>query len=118
MVTEGQLLNASSFGRRTKTKGVLTTEEAKQFFNRSISAISSLKHRVFFFTDDYCLGVGIPEMNRCGFVPSSTGIPHHIVARDEFPDGMIWSVEDYIRLYYKDYRQLNTIEELLELLNQ
>ena len=91
-------------------------KEEMQFYQTDrLSVYTITDEKVFFFTDDYCLGHNyIPKC----FVSSSTQIPHNVEPREELPDGVIRNVKDYIMIYEKDKRQLNTIDELIEYLNE
>lgn len=104
--------NLAKSGR--SVKGILTTEEmqAKVDAGQTIQCVRD--NNVFFFTDDYCMGVDY--LPKC-FVPSSTVIPHNVTPREAFPDGIIKNVQDYIRLYENDKKQLNTVDEFIDYLN-
>lgn len=128
-VTKEQLLEASSFGVRNQKKGVITTKEANDRINRfnSIITISSLKHGVFFFSDDHCFGVGVLEMKKAGFVPCTSQMPHLIKERPAFPEGILHTAEEYKEVFEVGFvdengkqpihRQIESVDELVEFLN-
>lgn len=97
-------------------KGVLTSKEAMQRTHdaRTLISFSAINHKVFFFSDDHCFGSGkLPKW----FVPSTSTLPMHVVPRPSLPDGWIKNTEDYIKIFYQDYRQITSMEELVEFLN-
>ena len=122
MFTKEAILNASSHSRYLAKnghylKGVLTSEEAQFKLDNtqscSVMVISTLE--IFFFTDDYCLGIGVLPKE---FVSSSTQIPHRVKERPSLPDGQVKNVEDYINIYERYRLQITSIDELIEFLNQ
>lgn len=111
----GDLVGSSfSFGRKG-LKGVLTTAEASERaeLTRTIVIISSVEHEVFFFADDHCFGYKVlPE----SFVPSTMTYPMWVVPRKEVPTGRLDTAQLYIDIFCDEQRQINSIEELVELL--
>ena len=119
MYTKEQLLSNSSMSKllirkKSSIKGVLTTDEQNQLAkeHKSFQVISNGK--VFWFTDDYCMGVGLLPNE---FVPSSTICPHQVVCRDFLPDGFVKTVEDFVKVYHAEERQITSIDELVTYLN-
>lgn len=97
-----------------QVKGVLTSEEmqAKVDAGQTITCIRD--NNIFFFSDDYCIGVKyLPEC----ICSSSTVIPHNVAPREEFPSGVVTNVKDYISIYQKDKRHIQTVDELIDYLN-
>ncbi len=126
MVTKEQLLKASAFSGISKSyKGVFTTEKAKEYLESnlarigrsSLTIISSMKTNSFFFSDDHCFGIDIAEMKEKGFVPCTAQIPLHVKERESLPSGVVRTIEEYITIFHRDEKQINSIEELVELLN-
>lgn len=127
MITKQDILTSSAVSRMLArdgkvVDGVLSLEKYREWranhpASTSIQAITSGDHGVFFYTDDYCLGINIPEMNAHGFVPSSTGFPMSVKARPGLESGWISTLEEFEFIFHKDHRRLETIEELLEILN-
>lgn len=122
MYTKEAILNASAQSKYLaknghRFKGVLTSEEAQfKIDNTRVSSVMVISTpEVFFFTDDYCLGIGVLPKE---FVSSSTQIPHHVKKRPSLPDGLVKNVEDYITIYEYDRLQITSIDELIEFLNQ
>lgn len=95
-------------------KGVLTTEEMQVKVDAGQTITCIRDNNAFFFSDDYCIGVNY--LPQC-LVSSSTVIPYDIMPREEFPDGLIKNVEEYISLHHKDKKQMNTVDELIDYLN-
>lgn len=62
---------------------------------------SSSERKEYFFSTKHCQP-NIPE----GFVRCTIYFPHCVVARPEFPTGVIASVEDIVRLYYSDSKEI------------
>lgn len=97
------------------SKGVLTSEEQQARLDAGHKSVQVIRdNEVFFFTDDYSMLYGlIPGMSS-----SSTSVPMTIKPRPAFPDGWIHNVQDYIKVFEKDHRQINTMDELLTYLNR
>lgn len=119
MFTKEQLLNNSNRAKILAKQGksvkvVLTTDEQNQLaeYGRSFQVISDSK--IFFFTDDYCVGVGLfPD----DFIPSSTVCPMIVSPRESLPSGAVETAEEYIMIFERDRKQINTIDELVDYLN-
>lgn len=119
-----RLMNSSAFSKYAKRNGhvlkyVLTLEEAKECISKygSITAISSVKEPVVFFTDDYCFGLGVDEMQAKKFVSGTTAIPITVTPRPSVPDGVVDTIEKYIAVFEKDSRIITSLDELAEYLS-
>lgn len=127
MVTKEQLLTNSSMARMLarqgkSVKGVLTAEEQQGRLDdgaKTIMEMTSvlLKGNVFFYTDDYCMGVNIPEFKEKHLVSGSSVMPHSVHPRKGCEDGIVYTVKQYEAIFHKDHRRLNSIEELVDFLN-
>lgn len=99
-----------------RNKGVLTSKEAsdRAFKIGTLITISSLKHKVFFFSDDHCFGYeSLPK----DFVPCTSSLPQFVVPRDKLPSGAIRNTEDFIKIFHDGDRQITSLKELSEFLN-
>ena len=120
MYSKERLLNNSSFSKFMKAKGrsikgVLSKKETEEHFKGSVSVITNVETQDFFFTDDYCLGVDyLPDV----WVPSATRLPCRVVPREILPVGIIDTVDKYISIFHKDGRLIETVEELIDILNK
>ena len=123
--TKEALLNAFSRAKHFgNTKGIITKEEARLraaklgYVNFAAEMLYDEKQErsigVGFFLDDYCFGVGILP-NR--FVPGSTTLPLRITPRQEFPDGRIRNVDEYLAFFHKGQQLIESVDELVEYLN-
>lgn len=118
MYTKEQLLTSSHMSKMLASKGryikgVLTSTEQQELLDRSRNFTVIANQEVFWFSDDYCMGIDLPQE----FVPSSTQCPCRVVPRDELPSGLITTVEEYIRIFESNRRQITSIEELVDYLN-
>lgn len=118
--TKEQLLSNSTqskvLAREGRTSlGVLTTEEQQARLDAGHKSVS-VHHNdeVFYFTDDYCMLLNIVS----GFTSCSTSVPMAISPREAFPDGWIHTAKDYIKVFEKDRRQINSMDELVAYLNR
>lgn len=115
-----KLLTNSTFskimkGKGYSIKGVLSKKEAGEDFDGTIIVITNVDTQDFFFTDDYCLGVDyLPD----DWVPSTTSLPTRVTKRDILPDGIIDTVDKYISIFHNDGRLIETVEELIDILNK
>jgi len=117
--TKEQFLEGSPMAKMLRRQGrdvklILTTAEQNVLAaqGRNFQVISNGK--VFWFTDDYCMGVGtLPKQ----FVPSSTVCPCRVTPRASLPDGVIITAEDYIKIFCEGETQINSLDELVEYLN-
>ena len=120
MYSKEKLLNNSTFskimkGKGYSIKGVLSKKEVEEHFNETITVITNVNTEDFFFTDDYCLGVGyLPD----DWVPSTTGLPLRVVPRETLPDGVVDTLDKYILVFHPEGRLIESVDELIELLNR
>lgn len=122
MYTKEDLLDSCSKGRTGKIKGVLSLKEAKEAFelkkNRfgrsSLTTLVSSGNGRFFFSDDHCFGTGVLDE----FVPVTTQIPMSVTPRECLPSGLVDSVETYLLIFHKNMQNIETIEELLTIINK
>ena len=121
MYTKEALLAASTFGKQTGCKGVLTSEES---FARAISlerrqgtliVISNMEEGLFFFSDDHCFGVDVLPEN---WVHCTVTFPLSVKARAGLEDGIVDTIEKYIFVFQRDDRQICCIDELINVLNK
>lgn len=96
-------------------KGVLTKEEMQEKVDNGQTITCIRNNEVFFFTDDYCIGVGYLPRD---LVSSSTVMPHEIAPREAFPDGILKTVDDYIKLHHVEKIYIKTVGELIDYLNK
>lgn len=113
------LLNNSHMAKSLKKagrqiKGVLTKEEMQEKVDKGQTITCIRNNEVFFFTDDYCIGVDYLPRD---LVSSSTVMPHEITPREAFPDGILKTVDDYIKLHHSEKRYIGTVDELIDYLN-
>lgn len=120
MFTKEQLISNSVMAKMAlkigrSVKCVLNSEEQEEALRngRGFQVISN--GEVWWFTDDYCMGVDLLPSQ---FVPCSMGCPMNVVPRDVLPNGIVDSVESYIKIFEYDSRQISSIEELVEYLNK
>jgi hypothetical protein len=96
-------------------KGVLTKEEMQEKVDKGQTITCIRNNEVFFFTDDYCIGVGyLPN----DLVSSSSVMPHEVAPREAFPDGILKTVDDYIKLHHIEKMYIGTVDELIDYLNK
>ena len=120
MYSKERLLNNSSFSKFMKAKGrsikgVLSKKETEEHFKGSFDVITNVNTQDFFFTDDYCLGVNyLPD----DWVPSTTGLPLRVVPRETLPDGVVDTLDKYILVFHPEGRLIESVDELIELLNR
>ena len=115
MFTAEQLLNA--VGRPAY---VLTKAEAQNRANNMprqstfISVVNNV-HRVAFFTNDHCFGYDVlpDDFTSCTIV-----VPQTVAPRKGLESGTITNIEEYIFVYYDDLKIIESVEELVELLNK
>lgn len=122
MYTKEDLLNSSSKGRAGKIKGLLSLKEAKELFElnkerlgrSSLITLVSSNNDSFFFSDDHCFGTGVLD----DFVPCTTQIPMTVTPRECLPSGIVDSVETYLCIFHKGAQIIETVEELLSIVNK
>ncbi len=114
MFTADMLKKASSSTKALL--GVLTSEEAFERAKRTetIVSIGSNKDNVFFFADDHVFGCSVLPKD---YVPSTMSFPIYDEPRPAAPTGWIATIDQWIEVFEKDAKQLKTIDELVELLN-
>lgn len=119
MITKEQLLNNSHMAQMMARQGkqpklVLTDAEvnAKVAAGQTYQVISNGK--VFWFTDDYCMGVRILPKN---YVPSSTVGGIRVAPRQGLPNGVITNARDFKHVFCQGERQITSLDELVTYLN-
>jgi hypothetical protein len=95
-------------------KFVLTNADVNASENGRIEVIGSNADGVFWFTDDYCMGVDLLPRH---YVPCSFNFPMRIVPRPGLEDGIIANAEQYIQIFEEGMRQITSFDELIEHLN-
>jgi hypothetical protein len=80
-----------------------------------LSVVSCDDFKVMFFTNNYAFGY--PELGEKWGTSSYSNLPMTVVPRDEFPDGLVKTAADLKQLFYSGYKQLTSVEELLQFLN-
>ena len=120
MYTKERLLNNSVFSkiRRNKglpCKGVLTKEEAEKKAFDNVTTVTNVETGDFFFTDDYCIGVNyLPD----DWVPCTTQLPSYVVPRETLSDGVVDTLDKYILIFHPEGRLIESVDELIDLLNK
>ena len=120
MYSKERLLENSSFSKFMKAKGcsikgVLSKKETEERFKGSVDVITNVETQDFFFTDDYCLGVDyLPDV----WVPSTTRLPLRVVPRETLPDGVVDKLDKYILVFHPEGRLIESVDELIDLLNK
>lgn len=96
---------------------ILNLELAEAMVERfeRLSVVSCDQFKVMFFTNNHMFGYPVLDKN---WVPTSfSKFPFQVVPREEFPEGIVATASDFKKLFYNDYTQLNSLDELLEFLN-
>ena len=117
MYAKEMLVSSSPFAERNGVKGILTSAEALARAKRTktVVVISSFEEKKFFFSDDHCFGVRVlPEH----WVPSTSVFPMSVKPRPGLEDGIIDTIEKYISVFEKGREQINSIDELIDVLNK
>lgn len=115
-LTKEKIVNASNRFKTTKMKGILTKAEQEEKLSKShtVMTISSSEDNVFFFVDDYCFGLCVLPSH---YVSSSAQIPMDVVPREGLESGVISTIDDYIRVFERDSRLIESVDELIEVIN-
>lgn len=98
-------------------KFVLTLKEVEELLKNGRKSVHVISNGVvFWFTDDYCMGVNdaLPKT----FVPSSTVIPCDVVPRSSLPDGYVKTAKDYINVFHYNEKFMESFDELINYLNK
>lgn len=127
MYTKEQLLTASprtqalvKIGVFTDHNGkILTKEEAQQQIENSGRLVCMCarfrEETVVFFTTDHCFGGNVLPKE---WVIVSNYFPDQVVPREGLEDGKITNLEQLLFVFYNDARVIESIDELVEYLNQ
>jgi hypothetical protein len=108
------VISAMSHGERCK--GVLTSAEAfeRAMLENTLIVISSIKQKVFIFSDAHCFSFYETSSD---FVPATSVFPMTVVPREGLEDGVIDTIEKFVSVFQKGYRQISTIEGLVEFID-
>ena len=73
--------------------------------------------RYYFFSNDHCFGY-VNEKNKLQTVPCTATIPMNVSPRAELPNGIVGSVDDYIKIFHDDEILIDDFMQLVELIDQ
>lgn len=98
---------------------VLTNEQynkSKMCENNQITVFTYFNNGigVFFLADSFQFGIGVLPKN---FVSICSSLIKHVAPRSGLEDGNIKNLQDFLFVFHSEDRQLNSIEELVEYLN-
>lgn len=114
MITKEQLFQSV----RKPCKGVLTTAETYAITvnkRRNIYVTSSLVFEKYFFTDSYGFGYGVLPDH---FTASSINFPIRVQPREGLEDGVVDTMFKFKQIFFDDMKQINTVDELVNICNQ
>ena len=99
-------------------KGVLTTKEQNDLIKSGKKVMyeytaTTANKRAFFFSDVTSFSV-LPDE----FVTCSVAAGCAVVPRESLPDGIIKNADDYIAIFQRDSIQINSMDELVDYLNE
>lgn len=96
--------------------GVLTNQQAmtRAYNHGSFYCISDHEKKVFFLSDRYSFGEDTIPLD---FVTSTTIFPLKVEVNEECPEGEISTVDEYVQVFFKDFKQLTTVKELVNFVN-
>ena len=91
----------------------------------SVNIISCSRQKVLFFPNDYCFslgerkGVDYERLLPNEFVASSSNISgrYKVVPRPGLEDGLVNTLDKLMFLHYKDFRIIESIQELCDFMN-
>lgn len=63
----------------------------------------------YFFSTDHCQATS-PE----GFIPTSFSLPMSVVPRPELPSGLITTVEELVRIFFRDGKEIQNPDPLFQ----
>ena len=90
-------------------KGIQVPIFRNRFGEFTVSVMSSLDQKKFFFTEHHGCNCKLTE----DWVPITSGLPHNIVPRPRFPKGRIETIQDLVDLHHSD-EELTTYEEVIK----
>ena len=96
--------------------GVLTNQQAmdRAYSHGSFYCVSDHEKKVFFLTDQYSFGEDTIPLD---FVTSTTIFPLKVEVSEECPEGEISTVDEYVQVFFKDFKQLTTVKEMVDFVN-
>lgn len=99
--------------------GILTLQQAREYQQRfqSVQVMASVNEAFpfVFFTGEY--GYGYDVLPR-DFVASTTRVPMKVVERKGLEDGWVDTVEKYLMVFEHDRILIESIEDLVEVMNK
>lgn len=69
---------------------------------KQIITISNIETKEYFFTTDHCQDHNLGS----SWVPVTAYVPMDVVPRKELPSGRIENKEDYKKVFYNDYKEI------------
>ncbi len=103
----------------TPVKCVLNYEEAAKYLktDKTLMCVKNIDLGVYFFTDNYLIGrIKQVKIIPPSFVPSSCGLPLEVTPREGLADGMVRTIDDYVNVFCENYKRIETVDELVDLL--
>ncbi len=105
-------------------KCVLTIKEAENYIkeNKRILEIACIDSGIRFFTDNYTFGlltkdrITTERITPVSFVPVSSAIPMRVHPRKGLTTGVITTLEEYLIVFGKNTRIIQSIDELIDFL--
>lgn len=86
----------------------------RAYSHGSFYCVSDHEKKVFFLTDQYSFGEDAIPLD---FVTSTTNFPLKVEVSEECPEGEITTVDEYVQVFFKDFKQLTTVKELVDFVN-
>jgi len=99
-------------------KGIQVPIFRDRFGGITVSVMSSLEQKKFFFTDGHG-GIHIKDHKVVSldltddWVPITSRLPYDVVPRPRFPEGRIETIEDMVDLHHSD-EEFTTYEEVIK----
>lgn len=72
----------------------------------------------YFFSNDHLFGYKDEKNKLLGVTPVTAYLPIAVTPREGLEDGVIYTVDDYIKIFYKEDTLINSFDELVEFIEK
>lgn len=74
--------------------------------------------KYYFFSNDHLFGYKDEKNKLLGVTPVTSYLPMAVTPREGLEDGVIYTVDDYIKIFYKEDTLINSFDELVEFIEK
>ena len=117
-ITEEMVISS---GLRLKARAVLPLDELKRRLKLGATIIyvatAEENEKLFFYTDDNSIGLRIPEFERKGFIVFSYDFGKYPQIKRLLKTSKENALKKFEEIFFSEHRRIETLKELVDILN-